>query len=48
MFYQIDGTPNQGHLDEFVKKRLASRILPHLEAEQDKMLMACVPPFREL
>jgi hypothetical protein len=37
-----------GTFNKFVKKHPVRRILPHLEAEQDNVLMACVSPFREL
>lgn len=47
-FLKIDGAPNPGHLDEFVEKRSVRRILPHLEAQQDDVLVECVPAFREL
>jgi hypothetical protein len=38
-FLKIDGAPNPRHLDKFVKKRPVRRILPHLETEQDDVLV---------
>jgi len=32
-FVQIDGSPNAGHLDEFVEKRPVRRVLPNFETE---------------